>query len=247
LGHLPLDNFEALPALVEGIRSLNLSNTRLIDEGSYKGREPLAGTSYQGLAALAKLSNLHTLILAGNHLTSLPAELGQVTSLSHLDMRRNQLQALPESVSNMTALVRLLLDGNVGLKVIPDWLPASCPGIEELSLAACGFSAFPFPVLRVPLLRKLRLGRNSPSMTLPSSLVDAQSGHLFMGGLEELSLASLALVDENLFCLEPLKQLKTVDLRENKLVSVPHFLFEVDGLQSLEVSWVPLQHAHSCR
>lgn len=32
-------------------------------------------------------------------------------------------------------------------------------------------------------------------------------------------------------------QLKTVDLRGNRLVSVPHFLFEVDCLERLEVSW----------
>lgn len=203
LGHLPLDNFEGLPALVEGIRSLDLSNTRLIDEGSHRGPEPQAGTSFQGLAVLARLSNLHTLILTGNHLTSLPAELGQLTSLRRLEMRRNQLQTFPESISEMIGLVRLLLDGNVGIKVIPDWLPASCPGIEELSLEACGFSALPVPVLRLPLLRKLRLGRN-PGMTLPSSLVDAQSGHFFLGSLEELSLASLALVDEDLSFSSPL-------------------------------------------
>ena len=47
-----------------------------------------------------------------NQLTSLPAEIGQLTSLERLDLFVNQLTSLPAEIWQLTSLEGLSLNGN---------------------------------------------------------------------------------------------------------------------------------------
>ena len=47
---------------------------------------------------------LRVLQLGDNQLTSLPAEIGQLTSLMVLDLRGNQLTSLPAEIGQLTSL-----------------------------------------------------------------------------------------------------------------------------------------------
>ena len=50
--------------------------------------------------------------LNDNQLTSLPAEIGQLTSLEELFLQRNQLTSLPAEIGQLTSLTRLNLYDN---------------------------------------------------------------------------------------------------------------------------------------
>ena len=67
--------------------------------------------------------------LDGNQLTSVPAEIGQLTSLRELDLGSNQLTSVPAEIGQLTSLRELCLDGNQLTS-----LPAA---IRELRAAGC--------------------------------------------------------------------------------------------------------------
>jgi len=69
---------------------------------------------------------LEILYLGGNCLTSLPAELGRVTSLVSLVVSDNQLSSLPRSLTNLARLQSLSLHNN--------WLATLPPDIIRLPL-----------------------------------------------------------------------------------------------------------------
>jgi leucine-rich repeat protein SHOC2 len=52
------------------------------------------------------------LFLYNNKLTSLPAEIRQLTSLRELSLGSNQLTSLPAEIGQLTSLTGLYLDGN---------------------------------------------------------------------------------------------------------------------------------------
>jgi hypothetical protein len=220
LGSFPLDSgFEgSFPRLIAQLRILDLSKTRLTSVSS----------------AVGQLLNLQTLKLEGNRLTSLPLQLRELSNLEALDLRNNKFQEVPLSIRGMSALVGLLLDGNKDLATLPDWLAESCPVLRELSVEACGLLGFPRLIKRLGSLRKLNLAGNK-GLVLPLSLEDTSTNSLLIGGLEELSLASLGLDDEALACLEPLKHLRRLNLRNNALVSLPLFLAQLAELVELQV------------
>lgn len=66
---------------------------------------------------LGSVSNLQTLGLADNALTSIPAQIGQLTSLTVFHLRGNKLTQLPLELFNLTQLVSLTLSQN-GIKTI---------------------------------------------------------------------------------------------------------------------------------
>jgi len=63
-------------------------------------------------ATIGQLTSLKRLHLAGNQLTSLPAEVRQLTQLQELSLSYNQLTTLPEWIIELTSLKKLTLDGN---------------------------------------------------------------------------------------------------------------------------------------
>ena len=48
----------------------------------------------------------------GNKLTSLPAEIGQLTSLAELRLYNNQLTSVPAEIGQLTSLTDLTLNNN---------------------------------------------------------------------------------------------------------------------------------------
>ncbi|MFN5836147.1 MAG: leucine-rich repeat domain-containing protein, partial [Pseudanabaena sp.] len=50
--------------------------------------------------------------LGNNQLTSIPAEIGNLTNITELDLSYNQLTSLPPEIANLQNLVRLDIRGN---------------------------------------------------------------------------------------------------------------------------------------
>ena len=76
-------------------------------------------------AEIGQLTSLNR----GNQLTSVPAEIGQLASLTHLDLGGNQLITLPAEIGQLASLEELSLWGNQLTSV-----PAA---IRELRAAGC--------------------------------------------------------------------------------------------------------------
>ncbi|MGD1909029.1 MAG: leucine-rich repeat domain-containing protein [Leptolyngbyaceae cyanobacterium] len=66
---------------------------------------------------IGQLTNLQSLFLEGNLLSSLPPEIGQLTNLQSLILDRNQLSSLPPEIGQLTNLqgIKLSYNGLTGL------------------------------------------------------------------------------------------------------------------------------------
>jgi Leucine-rich repeat (LRR) protein len=80
---------------------------------------------------LGKLTNLTTLDLSSNHLTSLPVSLGDLAALQQLNLENNQLTSVPKELGRLKALTFLSLGGNPELSALPE-------EVEQLSTAHGG-------------------------------------------------------------------------------------------------------------
>nr|MDJ0904031.1 COR domain-containing protein [Xenococcus sp. MO_188.B8] len=69
----------------------------------------------------SKLSNLTSLDLEANQLSTLPESISKLSNLTSLNLRANQLSTLPESISKLSNLTSLILSENQ-IKKIPSWL-----------------------------------------------------------------------------------------------------------------------------
>ncbi|MGB7957651.1 MAG: leucine-rich repeat domain-containing protein [Minisyncoccia bacterium] len=107
---------------------------------------------HQGLTAIPasvfQMSNLVLLNLAGNNLTSVPPEIGNLKDLQVLYLNQNpQITSLPDVFGNLTDLKMLSLFGD-GLTTIP-------PSIMNLTgLKYLGLSGNPIPPTTIVQLRK---------------------------------------------------------------------------------------------
>ena len=90
------------------------------------------------LPATALPERLRWLILTGNQLARLPAELGGCSRLQKLALAGNRLQALPDSLADLRQLELLRIAAN-GLDSLPGWL-TELPRLAWLAFAGNPFS-----------------------------------------------------------------------------------------------------------
>lgn len=80
--------------------------------------------------SIASLTRLKILSLGHNQLTSLPSNLGVLTSLTTLACERNRIGLLPNSITNLLRLKTLMMSGNE-LEKLPSGLGVLQVRIEE--------------------------------------------------------------------------------------------------------------------
>ena len=85
-------------------------------------------------AEIGQLTSLKELFLIGNQLTSLPAEIGQLTSLTELNLGGNPLTSLPAEIGQLTSLRELHLDRRTSVYNPRTSMSAA---IRELIAAGC--------------------------------------------------------------------------------------------------------------
>ena len=98
-------------------RALDLGGNRADERAGGDRAAHVAGscTSWQSADELAggdRAAHVAESCTSGNQLTSLPAEIGQLTSLRELDLGGNQLTSVPAEIGLLTSLVKLFLGGN---------------------------------------------------------------------------------------------------------------------------------------
>ncbi|NWS20826.1 LRC40 protein, partial [Pachyramphus minor] len=169
---------------------------------------------------LLQLPQLRSLLLQHNELSHLPEGLGQLLSLEELDVSNNHLTDIPTSVALLVNLVRLNLACNQ-LKDLPSDLSAM-RSLRQLDCTKNYLETVPSKLATMASLEQLYLRKNKLR-----SLPEFPSCKL----LKELHAGENQIEILNAENLKHLNSLSVLELRDNKIKSVPE---EISLLQKLE-------------
>ncbi|KFR12961.1 Leucine-rich repeat-containing protein 40, partial [Opisthocomus hoazin] len=167
-----------------------------------------------------RLSRLKSLLLHHNELSHLPDGFGQLVNLEELDLSNNHLADIPTSFALLTNLVRL----NLACNQLRN-LPADISAMESLRQLDCSknyLETVPPKLATMASLEQLYLRRNKLR-----SLPEFPSCKL----LKELHAGENQIEILNAENLKHLNSLSVLELRDNKIKSVPD---EITLLQKLE-------------
>jgi Leucine-rich repeat (LRR) protein len=70
-------------------------------------------------AEIGELTNLTSLILSNNNLTSIPAEIGQLINLTDLYLDNNSLTTIPQAVCDLATVYGTILLIDIGVTCAP--------------------------------------------------------------------------------------------------------------------------------
>ena len=118
-------------------------------------------------AEIGQLTSLTRLDLLGNQLTSVPAEIGQLASLRELSLGGNQLTSVPAEIGQLTSLKLLFLSGNQ-LTSVPAEI-GQLTSLKELSLYNNQLTSVPAEIGQLMSLVELSLSGNQLT-SLPAEI-----------------------------------------------------------------------------
>ncbi|NXJ07768.1 LRC40 protein, partial [Odontophorus gujanensis] len=169
---------------------------------------------------LMQLSHLKSLLLQHNELSHLPEGFGQLVSLEELDLSNNHLTDIPTSFALLINLVRLDLACNQ-LKNLPADISAM-KSLRQLDCSKNWLETVPSELASMASLELLYLRKNKLH-----SLPEFPSCKL----LKELHAGENQIEILNAEHLKHLNSLSVLELRDNKIKSIPD---EITLLQKLE-------------
>ncbi|KAM6305339.1 leucine-rich repeat-containing protein 40 [Aegotheles albertisi] len=169
---------------------------------------------------LMQLSHLKSLLLHHNELSHLPDGFGQLVNLEELDLSNNRLTDIPTSFALLINLVRLNLASNQ-LKDLPADISAM-KSLRQLDCTKNYLETVPSKLATMASLEQLYLRKNKLR-----SLPEFPSCKL----LKELHAGENQIEILNAENLKHLNSLSVLELRDNKIKSVPD---EITLLQKLE-------------
>ena len=185
--------------------------------------------SRQGISSLppeiGTLTSLTHLILHHNSLTTLPPEIGQLTNLIWLDLLGNNLTALVPAIGQLTNLKYVSLQGNQ-LSSVPPEIGNLC-NITQLNLKRNELNRLPHEIGKLTKLRQLSLSGNNLKV-LPEEIGDLKQA------LSQLSLGnnSLTSLPPQILKLTGLSQLY---LSHNQLTGLPAEIVQLSALSQLDL------------
>ena len=175
-------------------------------------------------AEIGQLTALRQLDLQENQLTSLPAEIGQLTALRQLDLQENQLTSLPAEIGQLTALTRLSLTNNQ-LTSLPAEI-GQLTALESLDLDGNELTMLLPEIFQLTALENLDL-MNNQLTSLPAEI--GQLTALRQLDLQENQLTSLPAE------IGQLTALTRLSLQENQLTSLPAEIGQLTALRQLDL------------
>ncbi|XP_060062385.1 leucine-rich repeat-containing protein 40 isoform X2 [Erinaceus europaeus] len=194
-------------------------------------------------SAIKELENLQKLNVSHNKLKGLPEEITYLRNLKGLYLQHNELTCLPEGLEQLLNLEDLDLSNN-RLTTVPASF-SSLSSLVRLNLSSNQLSSLPAEISRMKKLKHLDCNSNLLE-TIPPELAGMESLELlylrrnklhFLPEFPSCKLLKELHVGENqieMLGAEHLKHLNSIlvlDLRDNKLKSLPD---EITLLQSLE-------------
>ncbi|MEH2043073.1 leucine-rich repeat domain-containing protein [Nostoc sp.] len=158
--------------------------------------------------------------LSGKGLTTLPAEIGQLSNLIGLDLSKNQLTTLPAEIGQLSNLDWLLLSDNQ-LTTLPAEI-GQLINLSKLILSNNQLTTLPAEISQLSNLSKLILSNNELT-TLP-----AEIGQLINLSNNELTTLPVE--------IGQLSNLRELDLSNNKLTTLPVEIGQLSNLRELDLS-----------
>uniref|UniRef100_A0ABM5G8B8 Leucine-rich repeat-containing protein 40 isoform X2 n=1 Tax=Pogona vitticeps TaxID=103695 RepID=A0ABM5G8B8_9SAUR len=202
----------SLPSAIgslENLQKLNVSHNKLKDLPE----------------ELIQLKHLRSLLLQHNELRHLPHEFGELNSLEELNISNNHLSSIPSSFAFLTNVLQLNLAHNQ-LKSLPAEISAM-KNLRQLDCTKNCLETIPPELANMASLEQLYLRRNKlrylpdfPSYTVLKEL------HVGENQIEVLKVEHL----------KHLNSLCVLDLRDNKLKSLPDEITLLQGLERLDLS-----------
>ncbi|KAJ7964235.1 LRR repeats and ubiquitin-like domain-containing protein family [Quillaja saponaria] len=151
------NSIRVVPAQIDcfsGVQKLFLNANDILDES----------ISWEGLRSLKRLT---VLSMNQNHLTTLPPELGSLTSLRQLHVSNNKLCSLPSEIGLLTEL-EVLTANNNRISTIAGCI-GNCSSLIEVDLSSNLLSELPETFSKLINLKALHLSNNGLK-SLPSQL-----------------------------------------------------------------------------
>jgi Leucine-rich repeat (LRR) protein len=177
-------------------------------------------------AEIGNLTNLSKLYLHNNSLTSIPTIIGSLTNLTRLDLGVNNLSSIPETIGNLINLWELNLDSN-NLTSIPETI-GNLSKTEELDLGYNDLTSIPAVIGNLTNLTYLKLASNNLT-NIPATIGNLTSLSFFTLGSNNLTS-----VPETIGNLTNLTHLS---LNNNSLSSIPTTIGNLTKLPSLKLAY----------
>lgn len=190
-----------------------------------------------------------TLSLSFNFLTgAIPAEIGNLSELESLNLLQNKISSLPPEIGKLHSLRNLNLSGN-RLRAIPAEI-GNLRNLESLTLSDNAITSLPDELGKLQSLRSLHL-LNYTLYDIPAAIGDLQNlrelrvsawslGHILSALPHMTELEILDLSNSELTQLPTdirhLTKLRKLDLSHNQLISIPPEIGELSNLQGLNLA-----------
>lgn len=204
----------------------HLTKLVLNHHGSQKNLKKQSSSKYNKIQCLpseiGNLTNLQSLFVYGNELTTLPETFERLSSLIELDLSANNLLTFPTAIRQLVNLKRLDLSNNQ-LAEIPDFLKHALM-LEELNLNRNKLTELPESVVKLRNLKCLSLDNNQLT-TLPESVAQLVK-------LEILNLRFNQLINLT-ESISSLTRLNSISLSNNQLSSLPNSIGNLINLTDL--------------
>jgi len=174
---------------------------------------------------LCQLKELRSLQLNNNSITHLNDNISELTMLVSLDLSTNQLTSLPVNIGYLTQLSSLVLSSNK-LESLPAEM-ASMRGLTTLDLNKNKLKSVPDEMKDLSKLELLYL-RNNQLCRIPC-LRNCVN-------IKELQLGSNQIQAVTQTDIENIPNVRILDLRENKITSLPDGITGLQVLERLDIS-----------
>lgn len=174
---------------------------------------------------LAQLRHLKSLLIQHNQLEEMPDALGQLAELEELDLSNNSLRNISGCLGGLTHLGRLNLSNNK-LKTLPAEI-SSLKSLRQLDCTSNLLEDVPTSLAGMDSLEQLYLKQNK--LTFLPELPNCKR-------LKELHVGNNQINTLGPQHLSHLRGLSILDLRDNKLKSLPDEIALLEGLERLDVT-----------
>jgi Leucine-rich repeat (LRR) protein len=204
--------------------------------------------------AICECLQLVCLNIDHNAIRRLPESLGDLLILETLSASHNQLSNVPESIGNCRALTTVVLASNM-LVELPSSL-GRVVALTELQLSHNKLERMPESIAQLSLLVRLDCRENKlaqpPTLPRSSRLSEVLFGFNRLQmlpsdigaaapSLSVLDVRDNLIADVDIAALLPLKKLKTLDLRNNNIGTLPPPLGTITSISSLLLEGNPLK------
>ena len=209
----------------------------------------LSGNDLEGLpSAIGRLQSLGRLILgrynAGNHLTSIPQEICQLTNLKEFDISYNQITQIPNAICNLVNLTQLKLRSNQ-ITQIPDVI-ANLANLSDLDIRSNQITQIPDAIRNLANLSQLDLSDNQITQ-IPDAI--GELANLAKLRLESNQITSIPDAIANLANLTELSldnnQINTIPQAINQLANLTEIYLSGNRITEIPDAITQLPHLHT--